>query len=112
MNRYGLSGSIVRRMNATDLSEIDGKIVLVSSARDHRNPPTAMRGTIRVREDPGRAQPLVQIELEFPQMFTSRAHHRALTLTASELGQLLQSTGDGTFAVTVDDHLDPEARGR
>jgi hypothetical protein len=96
-------------MNATDLSEIDGKIVLVSSARDHRNPPTAMRGTIRVREDPGRA-PLVQIELEFPQMFTTRAHHRVLTLTESELGQLLQSNEEGTFAVSVEDHLDPEAR--
>jgi hypothetical protein len=96
-------------MNATDLSEMDGKIVLVSSARDHRNPPTAMRGTIRVREDPGRAQPLIQIELEFPQMFMTRAHHRTLTLTDSERAQLLQSNDDGTFLVTVDENLDPEA---
>jgi hypothetical protein len=96
-------------MNATDLSEIDGKIVLVSSARDHRNPPTAMRGTIRVREDPGRAQPLIQIELEFPQMFTTRAHHRTLTLTDLECAQLLQSNYDGTFSVTIEGNLDPEA---
>jgi hypothetical protein len=101
--------SIGARMNATDLTEIDGKIVLVSSARDHRNPPTAMRGTIRVREDPGRSEPLVVIELEFPQMFTTRAHHRTVTLSEAEGEALLRSSCDGAFSVTLDQRLDPKA---
>lgn len=96
-------------MNVIDLSELDGKIVLVSSARDHRNPPTAMRGTIRVREDPGGPQPMIQVELEFPQMFTTCARHRDITLSDSECAQLLQSNGDGTFLVTIDRPLDLEA---
>ena len=65
-------------MNAIDrLHELEGKVVLVCSARDHRNPPTGMRGTLHVHEENGR--PVVQVELDFPQMFTTRAHH----LTAS-----------------------------
>jgi hypothetical protein len=96
-------------MNATDLSDLDGKIVLVSSARDHRNPPTAMRGTIRVREDPASHGSVVQIELEFPQMFTTRAHHRTVTLTDAEADRLRASNYDGTFSIALEDRLDPDA---
>ena len=96
-------------MNGTDLTEWDGRIVLVSSARDHRNPPTAVRGTIRVREERSGAAPTVAIELEFPQMFTTRAHHRTVTLSADEIEQLRAHGYDGVFSLTLPDRLDPEA---
>jgi hypothetical protein len=96
-------------MNATDLSDLDGKIVLVSSARDHRNPPTAVRGTIRVREERPGALPTVQIEIDFPQMFTTRAHHRTIVLAPHELAQLRANAYDGTFALTLSDSIDPDA---
>jgi hypothetical protein len=96
-------------MNATDLSDLDGKIVLVSSARDHRNPPTAVRGTIRVREERPGAVPIVQIEIDFPQMFTTRAHHRTITLGSDEVAQLQTNNCDGTFSLTLSEQLDPEA---
>lgn len=96
-------------MNTTDLSELDGKIVLVTSARDHRNPPTGMRGTIRVRDPDERGAQHVAIELEFPQMFLTRAHHRTITLTEPEIEQLKANNYDGTFSLTLDDRLDPEA---
>ena len=97
------------RMNTADLTDIDGKIVLVTSARDHRNPPTGMRGTIRVRDTGVGDRHVVQIELEFPQMFLTRAHHRTLTLTDAEIDQLVTANYDGTFSLQLDDRLDPEA---
>jgi hypothetical protein len=95
-------------MNATDLRSLDGKIVLVRSARDRRNPPIAFRGTIEVRESPA-GDPLVQIALEFPQMFTTRAHHRTVTLDEAAVAQLLASEHDGAYSVTLDEPLDPAA---
>jgi hypothetical protein len=94
-------------MNATDLRSLDGKIVLVRSARDRRNPPTALRGTIEVRESAG--DPHVQIALEFPQMFTTRAHHRTVTLDEATVAQLVASGHDGVYSVTIDERLDPGA---
>lgn len=96
-------------MNVEDLAELDGKIALVCSARDHRNPPTGVRGTIRVREVPVEGRPVVQVEMDFPQMFATRAHHRVVTLSDEELLRLRASGHDGAFTVVIDDRLDPEA---
>lgn len=91
----------------TELQYLNGKIVLVRSSRDHRNPPTAMRGTVEVR-DFGQGA-MVQIALEFPQMFTTRAHHRTVTLDEAAVERLLESERDGTFDITLDEPIDPEA---
>jgi hypothetical protein len=87
-----------------DLRELNGRIVLVKSNRDHRNPPTAMRGWIEV---PARAESGadVSVGVEFPQMFTSRAHHRSFHLDESALAQLLASERNGVFEFTIDEEL-------
>jgi hypothetical protein len=87
-----------------DLRELNGRIVLVKSNRDHRNPPTAMRGWIEV---PAHAEPGadVSVGVEFPQMFTSRAHHRSFRLDESALAQLLASERNGVFEFTIDEDL-------
>lgn len=90
-----------------ELEYLNGKSVLVRSARDHRNPPTAMRGTIEVRA--AASVPAVEIALEFPQMFTTRARHRTIALGDDEVGRLLESEREGTFDLTIDEPLDPEA---
>lgn len=99
-------------MTLTDLRALHNKIVLVKSARDRRNPPTGVRGTIEVHEDPAqRGAPLVQIALDFPQMFTTRAHHHTLTLNAEAVERLVASERNGTFEITIDEPLDPVAPG-
>ena len=90
---------------ATDLTQLRGKIVLVRSTRDRRNPPTAMRGSIEVHENPG-AAPEVSIAVEFPQMFMSRAHHWSVLLDTAGLERLLASENNGTFEFTIDDELE------
>lgn len=90
-----------------ELDYLNGKSVLVRSACDHHNPPTAVRGTIEVRENAN--GPLVQVALEFPQMFSTRAHHRTLTLAEEDIERLLESESEGTFDLTIDEPLDPAA---
>jgi hypothetical protein len=87
-----------------DLSRLNGKIVLVKSTKDRRNPPTGMRGTIVVRDNPG-AAPDVSIAVEFPQMFTTPAHHRSLPLDHADITRLLASEYNGTFEFTIDEEL-------
>jgi hypothetical protein len=89
---------------ATDLRELQGKIVLVKSTRDRRNPPTAMRGWIEVHENAS-APPDVSIAVEFPQMFSFPAHHRTIHLDRAGLDRLLASEYNGTFEFTIDDEL-------
>lgn len=86
------------------IRRLHGKIVLVKSSRDQRNPPTARRGTIEVREQPG-AAPEVSLALEFPQMYTTRAHHRTIRLDAAGVQRLLATESNGTFEFTIDDEL-------
>jgi hypothetical protein len=86
------------------LKHLHGRIVLVKSTCDRRNPPTAMRGWIEVRENPGTA-PDVSIAVEFPQMFTTPAHHRTIPLDHSAVQRLLASEYNGTFEFTIDDEL-------
>lgn len=104
------ASAVFPEMTLTDLRALHHKIVLVKSARDHRNPPTARRGTIEVHEDPAAPGALtVRITLEFPQMFTTRAHHRTIPLDAKAIDRLLLSEREGTFELTLDEQLDPEA---
>lgn len=85
-----------------DFKRLDGKTVLVKSRQDRRNPPTAVRGWIEVRENPG-AAPDVSLALEFPQMFRHRAHRQTIPLDATAVQRLLDSEYNGTFEFTVDD---------
>lgn len=87
-----------------NLRRLNGKIVLVKSRRDHRNPPTALRGTIEVRTNPGGA-PDVSLALDFPQMFTQRAHRRTIPLDPAGIAQLVRSESNGTYEFTIDDEL-------
>lgn len=86
------------------LRRLQGKIVLVKSSRDHRNPPTALRGTIEVRENSG-AAPEVSLAVDFPQMFTQRAHRRTIPLDPAGITRLMTSEYNGTFEFTIDDEL-------
>lgn len=86
------------------LARLRGKVVLVKSTRDRRNPPAAMRGWIEVRENSG-APPDVSIAVEFPQMFTTPAHRRTIPLDHASVQRLLASEYNGTYEFTIDDEL-------
>ena len=88
-----------------DRHRLDGKIVLVKSSRDRRNPPTAMRGTIEVRENPT-GTPSISIAVDFPQMFTFPAHRRTIPLDHAGLLRLLETEDNGAFSYTIDDELE------
>jgi hypothetical protein len=87
-----------------EIQRLNGKLVLVRSSRDQRNPPTARRGTIEVRDNPG-ASPEVALALEFPQMYTMQAHRRTIPLDAAGVRRLLDAESNGTFEFTIDDEL-------
>ncbi len=91
----------------TELEYLNGKSVLVRFSRDRHNPPAAMRGTLDIRSSAD--GPVVQIALEFPQMFTARAHHQNIPLDDAAVAQLRESEVEGTFAITVDERLIPVA---
>jgi hypothetical protein len=93
------------KLSAAELQRLEGKVVLVKSTRDHRNPPTAMRGSIEVHENAG-GVPDVRIAVDFPQMFTSRAHRRTIPLDHAALTRLLESESEGAFEYTIDDELE------
>jgi hypothetical protein len=87
-----------------DIHSLNGRVVLVRSARDHRNPPAGIRGWIEVQERPDGA-PEVRIAVEFPQMFSTAAHHRTFTLSQEAVERLMASDQNGTFEYTIDDEL-------
>lgn len=89
----------------TDLRTLHGSLVLLKSRRDRHNPPTAMRGTIEVHESPG-LEPQVNLVLDFPQMFTTSARRRTLTLDHAQISELLLSETNGTFEFTIDGDLE------
>jgi hypothetical protein len=91
-------------INGTDLKSLHGKVVLVKSTRDIRNPPVAMRGTLDVREE-SEGGPMVTIEVDFPQMFTVPAHRRSLVLAEADIAHLLASEHNGTFEFTIHEEL-------
>jgi hypothetical protein len=88
-----------------DLRELNGRIVLVRSSRDHRNPPSAMRGWIEVPAD-AESPADAAVVVEFPQMFTTQAHHRTIRLNESSFARLLDSEHNGVFEFTIDDKLE------
>ena len=92
--------------NPVDVHRLNGKIVLVKSTRDRRNPPTAMRGTIEVRQSTPDAPPDVRLAIEFRQMFKSVAHHRTVDLDHADVMRLLASEYNGTFEFEIDDELE------
>ena len=97
-------------MALPDIRTLHHHTVLVKSACDLGNPPTALRGTIEVHEDPsGHGTPVVQIMLGFPQMFSTRAQHRTITLDRAAIDRLLASECDGTFELMVEEPLEPAA---
>lgn len=94
-------------MTLSDPRLLHHQSVLVKSACDLGNPPAAVRGTIEVHEDPsGGGTPVVSILLGFPQMFSTAAHQRTLTLDRAAVERLLASGGDGVFEVVVEEPLD------
>lgn len=93
---------------AVDLHALSGAIVLVKSARDHRNPTTSLRGTIRVYEANDGVAATVKVELEYPQMFESPAHHRVIALSDAEVDELIASEREGVYQVTIEEDLSPK----
>jgi hypothetical protein len=89
---------------AIDLRKLHGKVVLLKTTRDQRNPPTAMRGWIEIHESTN-GEPEVRIAVEFPQMFSTRAHHRTIPLETPDLERLLASENNGTYEFTTDNEL-------
>ena len=87
-----------------DLRALNGRIVLVKSSRNRRNPPTAARGWIEVHEKPD-APPEISIAIEFPQMFSTPAHRRSIPLDDATIGRLLAFNDDRPFEFTIDDEL-------
>lgn len=88
-----------------ELAYLHGKSVLVRSAQDRGVPRTAMRGTLEVHA--GEQRPEVRISLDYPQMFTSPAHHRTLVLDDAAIERLLESEHEGTFDLTLEGPVDP-----
>jgi hypothetical protein len=94
--------------STAELDRINGRNVLVMSAQDRGNPPTGRRGWVELRHDvEGRVR--VQIAIEFPQMFTSAAHHRTVPLSDEQIAELLASEREGTFFLVLPESLDPGA---
>ena len=85
--------------------QLDGKVVLVKSMLDRRNPPAALRGTIEVREPRAAQRPMVKLVLDLPEMFSASARSRNIVLDESGIGRLLASEQDGTFEFTIMDDL-------
>lgn len=88
-----------------NLRQLHGSLVLVKSRHDRHNPPTGMRGTIEVHESPG-SEPQVNVVIDFPQMFTTRARRRTLALNQVQISELLRSETNGAFEFTIDDELE------
>jgi hypothetical protein len=48
----------------------------------------------------------VNLVIDFPQMFTTRARRRVLTLNEAQISELLRSETTSTFEFTIDDDLE------
>jgi len=96
----------VAGMTTAERLRLHGHSVLVRSAKDRRNPPTALRGTIDVQTTEDR--PRVRLVLEYPDMFTVPAHQGIIELNDEQAQQLLASEHGGVFEFTIDEPLDPQ----
>lgn len=95
-------------MTTADRIHLHGQSVLVRSTQDHRNPPTALRGTIEAQTTAGVARARLRIVLEYPDMFTVPAHQGVIELDDAAAERLLASECDGVFEFTVDEPLEPK----
>jgi hypothetical protein len=94
-----------RLLSSHDLRRLHKRIVLVKSTRDHRNPQSAVRGTLVVH-DTESGTPSLTIEFDIPQMFQKTAHHRVIRIEPHDLARLLESETAGVFEYTTDEPLD------
>ncbi len=101
------SGDYSRRMTATDRLHMHGASVLVRSTQDHRNPPTALRGTIDACATDGTELPRLRIVLEYPDMFTVPAHQGVIELDDAQAERLRANERDGVYEFTIDEPLEP-----
>jgi hypothetical protein len=98
-------------MTADERRHLHGQSVLVRSSRDHRNPPTALRGTIEAQTTEGAGRERVRIVIEYPDMFTVPAHQGIIELNEPDAERLLASERDGLFEFTLDEKLEPRLPG-
>jgi hypothetical protein len=89
-----------------DVRELEGRVVLVKSARDTHNPPTGVRGNIAVKAHAEEGLATVCVVLDLPDMFTSPAHSRIIPLDEEQLRQLLASERNGTYELLLQESLD------
>ena len=64
----------------------------------------SMRGWIEAPADAESGADL-SVGVEFPQMFSTRAHHRSFRLDEASFAQLLASERNGVFEFTIDEEL-------
>jgi hypothetical protein len=95
-------------MTTADRLHLHGHSVLVRSSKDHRNPPTALRGTIDAQTAEGEERPNIRIVLEYPDMFTVPAHQGIIELDETAAERLLASERNGVFEFTIDEPLEPK----
>jgi hypothetical protein len=88
-------------MSATDLPFLDSETILVRSSRDHRNPPTAARGTLKIKSS-GSGEPEVSVVVDFPEMFTAPAHQAVIPLNRAARSRLKRHPDNGQLECTVD----------
>jgi len=51
----------------------------------------------------------VEVDVEFPEMFITRAHRRRIRLSDEEVDRMLASEHYGSFTVRLAESLDPDA---
>jgi hypothetical protein len=90
----------------TDLPALHGRVVLVKSADDIHNPPAGRRGTVEVQSGSAGERPVVRVVVDFPDMSTTAAHDRIITLDDRALAQLLASERNGTYELVLPAELD------
>lgn len=82
---------------SADFSELNGRVVLVTSAQDRHNPPAGRRGNLEVIKRASDGKTEVRVVVDFPDMFTSAAHLRIIPLNDLQLSELLASERNGTY---------------
>lgn len=97
-------------MPGDDLSKIDGRPVLVKSSRDRRDPPTALRGSVRVMPPAPGAPRTVCVELTLPEMFTAPARTRVFPLEAATVDQFLHAAPADMLVCTLDYDFEQDSR--
>jgi hypothetical protein len=93
-------------MKPSDITQLNGQSVLVKSTADHRDPPTALRGTIDAKAGPT-GRPDVKIVLEYPDMNNTAARRGVIPVGEPDAERLLAQGKDGVCEYTINRPLDP-----